>query len=122
MESIKLSVTVRANLVRKYDAGALAKIDTAVAKWIAADAARDIKTVHVAIDDATKMAALGVKALKGNATPRKVKRAIDALWKKLSPDYLVLFGADDVVPYFVVDNPSYDPNGDDDKDVATDNP
>jgi len=122
MESMKLSVTVRANLMQKYDAAALAKIDTAVASWIAADAARNIKTVHVAVDDTTKMAALGVKALKGKVTARKIKLAIDALWKKLSPDYLVLFGADDVVPYFVVDNPTYDPNGDDDKDVSTDNP
>ena len=48
MESIKLSVTVRANLVRKYNTAALAKIDTAVTSWIAADAARNIKTLYEA--------------------------------------------------------------------------
>jgi len=122
MPSIKLSVTVRGALERKYNAAALKQIDGAVKDWIAADAKRGIKTIHVAVDDAAGMKALGATAVTGRATAEKVKRAIDGLWTRLTPDYLALFGSQDVVPQFVVDNPSYDEGGDDDKTVPTDNP
>jgi Peptidase family C25 len=122
MPSVKLSVTVRGLLERKYDAAALKTIDRAVKGWIAADANRGFRTIHVALDDAAAMKALGVPAVKGKATAGKVKRTIDALWARLTPDYLVLFGGQDIVPSFVVANPSYDPAGDDDKAVPTDNP
>lgn len=122
MLSLKLSVTVRRNLERKYDRAALGKIDAAVKEWIASDAARGLKTVHVAVDDVKAMKALGVRPVRGVATANQVKIAVDRLWAKLRPDYLVLFGSADVVPYFVVPNPSYDPKGDDDPQVPTDNP
>jgi Peptidase family C25 len=93
-----------------------------VKSWITADKKRGIKTVHVSVYDAKAMKTLGVPAIKGRATATKVKTAIDTLWKRLTPDYLILLGGDDIVPYFVVANPSYDPNGDDDKEVPTDNP
>ncbi|HET9978085.1 MAG TPA: C25 family cysteine peptidase [Burkholderiaceae bacterium] len=123
MASIKLSITHRATLVRKYAPAALAKIDKAVADWVAADKARGITTVHVALDDAPAMRKLGVPAVAGKLTPLRAKRALDALARGLAPDYIVLFGGHDVVPNFVVPNPSLDAaTGDDDPDVPTDNP
>jgi len=97
-------------------------VDRALLDWIAADKARGIKTVHVALDDPAAMSAEGVKALTGKVTPNGAKKAIDALAKKLVPDYIVILGGDDVVPYFQVDNPSFDPKGDTDPSVPTDNP
>ncbi|MBI5534792.1 MAG: hypothetical protein HY898_18850 [Deltaproteobacteria bacterium] len=124
MASVKLSVTVRKALVKKYRSDDLLKIDKAVKGWIAADAARGIETVHVALDEAAQMKRLGVPAITGRVTAKAVKLTIDALWKKLGPDYLVLFGGSDVIPYFVVPNPTYDSSGsgDDDVSVRTDNP
>jgi Peptidase family C25 len=123
MASIKLSITHRATLVRKYAPAALAKIDKAVADWVAADAARGLATVHVALDDAAAMQRLGVPAVTGKLTPVRAKRALDALARGLAPDYIVLFGGHDVVPNFIVPNPSLDAaTGDDDPDVPTDNP
>lgn len=122
MPSVKLSVTVRGFLEGKYDAAALTDVDRAVKGWIAADEKRGIRTVHVAVDDAAAMRTLGVPAVKGKATAHKVKHVIDALWERLTPDYLALFGGHDIVPQFVVANPLYDPSGDDDKEVPTDNP
>jgi len=122
MPSVKLSVTVRSSLEKKYNPAALKKIDAAVKAWIAADTARGIQTIHVAVDDPARMKQLGVPAVKGKATANKIKSAVDALWAKLTPDYLVLFGGDDIVPYFVVTNPSFSPKGDDDPVVPTDNP
>jgi hypothetical protein len=123
VQSIKLSITVRSALVKKYSAPALAGIDAAVAAWIQADAARAIRTVHLAIDDAAAMKPYKVAPLTGAVTPGKVKAVLDALVAQLAPEYIVLFGSDDIVPHFVVDNPSIDKKaGDDDKAVPTDNP
>ena len=122
MNSTKLSVTVRRHLERKYDTKGLRAIDAALKHWIAADRKRGLRTIHVAVDDPAAMKALKAQAVTGTVTAAKVKRAIDQLVRRLTPDYVVLIGADDVVPYFQVVNPSFDPNGDDDKQVPTDNP
>ena len=122
MQSVKLSITCRRHLAKKYPAAALKQIDRAVAAWIKADRGRDIQTVHVAVDDAAAMKRLGVKAVTGAVTASKVKRALDALVARLTPDYIVLFGAADVLPMFVVPNPSASESGDDDEEVPTDNP
>jgi hypothetical protein len=120
--SIKLSMTVRRHLERKYDTKALRAIDAALKRWIAADRKRGIRTVHVAVDDRAAMKALKATAVTGTDTAAKVKRALDPLVRRLAPDYVVVIGADDVVPYFQVENPSFDPDGDDDERVPTDNP
>jgi hypothetical protein len=121
MPSIKLSVTLDQPLAAKYGTR-LPRVRKAVAAWIAADAKRGITVLHVALDSAAEMAKFKLKPLTGKPTAGKVKTKIDQLWRQLSPDYLVLLGARDVVPMFEVPNPSYDPNGDDDPVVPTDNP
>lgn len=120
MANIKLSITCRKKLAAKYDQDALASIDAAVRAWIAADKARGLKTVHVAVDDAKALKPFKVPAIKGSVTAQKVKKTVDALVKKLNPDYIVLFGSTDVVPSFEVPNPSA--SEDDESTVPTDNP
>ena len=121
--TVKLSVTVKGQLQKKYNAASLKEINEQVGRWIAADARRGIRTVHVAVDDSKAMRALRVRPVSGKATADKIKRAIDDLWKRLAPDYLVLFGGADIVPMFEVVNPSHDKEkGDDDENVPTDNP
>jgi hypothetical protein len=120
VNSVKLSITCRQPLEKKYDAKSLALIDAAVARWIAADKARGITTIHVAVDDATAMKRQGASAVDGRITAAKVKTALDALVNRLRPDYIVLVGADDVVPLFVVTNPSA--AEDNEPTVPTDNP
>jgi hypothetical protein len=123
-QSVKLSVTVKSHLKRKYDDAALEKIAAAVKGWKDADAKRGIQTVHVAVDDPEDktIKELGVTPV-SEITSSKIKQAIDVLWTKLTPDYLVLFGAHDIVPMFVVTNPTdLFRNQDDDKTLPTDNP
>ena len=67
-DSIKLSVTVRSALKKKYSAAALKKIDAAVAAWIAAEKGRGITTVLVALDSPSDMKARGATALAGTVT------------------------------------------------------
>jgi len=122
MATTKLSITVRAALEKKYPAKALARLDKAIAAWVKADAARGIQTLHVAVDSPADMAPFGVKALKKRMTSNKIKRALDALVAATAPEYVVIVGAGDVVPHFLVPNPSYSAGGDDDELVPTDNP
>ena len=63
-----------------------------------------------------------MRPVSGKATPRKIKRDVDDLWKRLAPDYLVLFGGADIVSMFDVVNPSHHRKGDDQEKVPTDNP
>ena len=123
--TVKLSVTLKRRLEHKYDRDALTKINTAIQEWINADADRGIQTVHVELDNSKEMRKRGVKPVLGTVTPLKVKRAVDELWKRLRPKYLVLFGGDDVVPMFTVPNPTlYWRQGvtDWDRMLRTDNP
>src|SRR2546423_10921536 len=125
-QSIKLSVTVKSHLEAKYDSAALKKIYAAIERWKKEDAKRGIQTVHIAVDDPTdpNMTKWGGVPFSGKATPEKIKQAIDDLWKKITPtpDYLVLFGAHDIVPMFEVTNPTDLWKQDDDTTVPTDNP
>lgn len=122
--SVKLSVTVRSALEEKYSAANLKKIDAALKAWIQADKERGIDTVHLALDKSADMEAHGLKSLSGRITPTAAKKAIDALAKKLMPDYIVILGGDDVIPYFRLPNPIFDPSpeGDPDQIVLSDNP
>lgn len=121
-QSIKLCVTVKHRLKCKYNPTALKQINKALKGWIKADDDRGIRTIHIAVDDHAAMKKRGVKPVSGEVTAPKIKRAIDDLWKRLAPEYLVLFGAHDVVPMFEVSNPDYDPDGDKDKTLLTDSP
>ena len=102
--------------------GRVGLIKKAIKRWIAADAARGMKTIHLALDDPKAMKAFKVPAITGPLTASKVKRTLDALVSRLSPDYIVVLGAHDVIPLFLVPNPSGDATGDDDDEVPTDNP
>lgn len=120
---MKLSVTHGGRLRKKYGQEGVDRIRVAIRSWIQKDAERGITTVHLELDDAEALRAYDVPPMSGTVTPKKVKAVIDALFGKLSPDYLVLFGSGDVIPLFEVPNPSYNPIGGDlDAIVPTDNP
>lgn len=103
----KLIVTHKSALKAKYKAAGLAAILKAVSRLAAADMLRGITTVIGFV----------------NATGDKpVKAAIDALFKAHgSPDYLMILGGPDVVPYQQLTNPMFG-DGDTDKRVPSDLP
>lgn len=114
----KVIVTHRAALSGKYGTKGLAKIHDALKALIAADATRGVKTRIVYLDDSKAMKKFGAKPLEVVPDFRAAKSAIDAVFKKLHPDYLMILGAPDVVPHQDLTNPVFtmDPkaNGDDD--------
>lgn len=110
----KIIVTNRSALVRKYGSKGLATIRKALTALTAADKKRGIKSRVVYLDDKAGMKKMGGTAVMNATDPRENKAAIDALFKSLNPDYLMILGAPDVVPHQDLDNPVYSPPDDDD--------
>jgi hypothetical protein len=54
--------------------------------------------------------------IRGPATPKSQKAAIDAIYAVDKPDYLMILGAQDVVPFQVLANPLWDPKHPDEDD------
>lgn len=95
MATIKLIVTSKANLQNKYKS-ALNGITQELKSLQAADKLRNIQTLIVYLDDADSMKRWKLKAV--SITQKKCKEAIDALYKKISPAYIVILGAQDIFP------------------------
>lgn len=112
--SLKLIVSNRSALLRKYKTTGLAAIRKAVTALVTADKARGIATKLLFLDDAAAMKAAGGVAVKTAGNPRENKAAIDAACKALQPAYLMILGAPDVVPHQDLDNTASSPPDDDD--------
>lgn len=93
-------------LQQKYPDGS-SLIHDAVNALIRADAERGLETQYVAVDDPAMMAAFGCSAVLSADDQRGNKEAIDAIWKKSHPDYIVLIGAPDIIPHQFVNNPVF---------------
>ncbi len=101
----KVIVTNRSALAARYQAAGTAKVEAAVTRLITADAGRGIETILVALDDAPAMSRLNAPVVADSASASQNKHAIDAVWKKVAPDYLMILGAPDVVPHVPLKNP-----------------
>lgn len=110
----KIIVTNRGALARKYGSQGLAAIRKALTTLKSADKARGIKTRIVYLDDKATLQKLGGSAVTNAADPRQNKAAIDVVFTALTPDYLMILGAADVVPHQDLDNPAYEAGEDDD--------
>jgi hypothetical protein len=105
----KVIVSNRSALVAKYGSAGAAKINTALRKLVAADKARGLTSRLVFLDDAGAMARLDAPVVKRASSERQNKAAIDAVFAKLAPDYLMILGSVDVIPHQSLANPVFDP-------------
>ena len=115
MKTDKLIVSCAEALIEKYGHEGLAKIRAALDEMIEADAKRYITTKVVFADRERDMSPYGHR-IRGNATQAAMKAAIDAIYAVDKPDYLMILGAQDVVPFQVLANPLWDPKHPDDDD------
>ena len=99
----KVIVTNGAALKAKY--GASFDLAATVKPLIDADRRRGTTTRVVDIADAATMRDLGGTAVKKPKDPKQNKDAIDAVFKKLRPHFLVLLGSVDVIPHQDLRNP-----------------
>jgi hypothetical protein len=116
MATLKLIFSCKKPLQSKYGAD-FKKVDALLAKLVAADKNKMIKTQIVYIDDPVSAKKAGIPAV-ASTTDKDCKAAVDALYAKLKPDYILLFGAQDVVPFVPIVNPA----SDDDTTVPSDLP
>lgn len=117
----KLIVTNGSALNAKYGKAGYAKIGAAIGRLIAADAKRGLASKLIALDSKADMAAYGAP-VNSSSDARAAKRAIDAIYARDRPDYILILGAGDVVPLVPLRNPVYEAEVDDDKTVPSDLP
>ena len=121
MKPDKVIITNRGALKEKYDEK-FGRVEQATQRLIAADKKRGLETRLVAIDSGSDMAAAHGEAVKDKEDQKAVKAAVDAVFHAYEPDYVMILGAQDIVPHQDLKNPAYDPGGDDDKLVPSDMP
>jgi hypothetical protein len=110
----KVIVTNLTALKSKYGAG-LAKVEAAVKRLIAADKKRGITTRFVALDNAAEMKKLKAPPVTNASDFKQNKQAIDGVFRALMPDYLMILGANDIVPHQNLMNPVFNQGGDQDQ-------
>ena len=103
----KVIVTNITALKSKYGVPGLGKIRAAVKALIAADKARGFRTRLIALDSASEMKKVNGAEVTDPTSARQYKVAIDAIYTALTPDYLMILGAIDVVPHQDLNNPVY---------------
>jgi hypothetical protein len=101
----KIIITNRGALRAKYGPAGFQAIRKAVANLIAADAKRGLRSRMFFVDDAATMKRHGARAVNDATDPRQNKAAVDAIYSKASPEYLMILGAPDVVPHQDMRNP-----------------
>lgn len=103
----KVIVTNLTALLAKYGAS-LTNVQKAIGALIKSDLKRGLHTSLIGLDDAAAMRPFGASPVGTRSGPRQYKAAIDAGFKSLTPDYLMILGAIDVVPHQDLANPTDD--------------
>jgi len=106
MTIFKVIVTSKTNLQNKYGSK-FSAVEKLIRELIQSDKKKGITTQLVYIDDAASAKAGGITAIK-SITPPTAKKALDGVYKKLRPAYLVILGAGDIIPFQPIDNPADD--------------
>jgi hypothetical protein len=122
--SLKLIVTNDGALREKYGEQGRRAIHDQVRRLEEADSGRGLSTMLVPLDDATALAPCGAAPVTLRSSERMNKQAIDKLFRYLRPEYLLILGGDDVVPFIRLENPidHWEVEGDRDRDVPSDLP
>lgn len=111
----KVIVTNLTALKAKYGVAGVQKIQTSIQGLIAADQKRGLVTQIIALDDVAAMKQVGATPVTKTTDPKQNKNAIDAVYKVLAPDYLMILGAVDVIPHQNLKNPMFSPLDDPDR-------
>jgi hypothetical protein len=117
--SYKILVASRSALIGKYTKAGFDKVAAAVKDLIAADKKRGFITSLIFVDDPVVMRRYKGSAVTDPKSGQQHKEAIDAIYKSLQPEYLVILDAPDIIPHVSMQNPAPE---DDDPDVPSDLP
>lgn len=118
MKINKIILSNKQALSEKYGKN-LKLIEAAIKKMIAADKKRGIQTKLIYFDQSSSMKTYHAPVVKVSENASQVKKAIDALFKKINPEYIMILGAPDIVPHVDLINMI---KGNDDDEVPSDLP
>src|SRR5689334_6497060 len=116
MTPVKLVVTNKSQLQFKYGKTNFSKINSLLNELKKADSKRGLNTMIVYIDDTDSAKKAGIKKISFNSE-KECKRAVDDLYKKHIPAYIMILGSEDIVPFQKIVNPT---NDEDQPDVPSD--
>jgi hypothetical protein len=116
----KLIVTSKAALMQKYGKDFTA-VHSILRTIVQADAKRHLKTTIVYIDDAASVKKVGIRRVT-TMTRKACKEVIDTLYKKMNPNYIMIFGAQDIFPFQELLNPVANRSKDPDTHIPSDLP
>jgi len=111
----KVIVTNLTALRAKYGTAGANKIKAAVKALIKADKERGMTTLLLAVDQAADMKKVKAPAVSSATDPAQNKNTVDAIYKALAPDYVVILGAADVIPHQDLKSPTFSPPDDPDQ-------
>jgi Peptidase family C25 len=103
MKTEKIILTSKTALTIKYGNGFKA-IEAALKTMIVADKARGIHSKLIYLDQASSMSDYKAPVVKTINSAQQVKRSIDALFKMIKPNYILLVGSLDVIPHVELQN------------------
>src|SRR5436190_3939403 len=106
MKPVKLIVTHKGNLQWKYGSK-FPRINSLLKKLHDADKKKGLETKVVFVDDSASTQKAGVKKIKV-WSEQECKRIVDDLYQKHIPAYIVILGAQDIIPFQEIDNPAED--------------
>src|SRR5215216_5615741 len=106
MKPVKLIITHKGNLQWKYGKN-FSKIVALTKKVQAVDKKIGLDTKVVFVDDATSARNAGVKKI-NVWSEQECKRIVDELYKKHVPAYIIILGAQDIIPFQEIENPAED--------------
>lgn len=95
----KLIITNSSALLNKYGTAGTKKIIAAVKQLVAADKKRNLRSMLVYLDNAAVMKKVKGKAVLDVTDAEQNKKAIDSLFTFYKSDYIMLLGAQDVIPH-----------------------
>jgi hypothetical protein len=119
MGTDKLIITNRSALLNKYGSAGLKKISTVIKQLIDADKKRSVNSLLIFVDDTSTAKKVKGKPVTDVTNAEQYKNIIDCLYHFYVPDYIMLLGAQDVIPHCRFSIPIPD---DDDRSIPSDVP
>lgn len=106
MLPLKFIITSKKNLQFKYGRQ-FSQLEKLLLRLEKEDKKKGLQTATILIDEAASSKKWGLKPVNAT-TPRECKRAFDDLYKKHTPVYMMILGAQDVIPFQEIVNPTED--------------
>lgn len=102
----KLIITNKTALQKKYSAD-FSKVVALLKMIVDSDKSKGLSSKYIFLDDASMMKACKAKAVTKPTNENQHKNAVDDLVHFFTPDYILIFGSQDIIPFQSLVNDNY---------------